>query len=547
MRGNSHISGKSKARKNALRGGALVAAAAMVVAAVETGSAMAGEDKGGDAQISAAQAAGLGAKEKLVKKSVIKDADGTTHTRYDRTYAGMPVVGGDLIVHRAPSGKVTTTKATDRRIAVKSVNAADDATQGADATALTAAKSEKVTGAKAGKSTRIVWAAEGTPRLALRTVVHGTQKDGTPSELHVITDAKSGKKLASLEENRGIVPASQAQKAAAAQQKAAAEEGTGASQYSGDVKLSTTKDGDGYTLTDGDRGKGQTTDLNNKEDDTGKGEPFTDADNKWGGKRQTAAVDAHYGAAETWDYYKKTHKRNGIKDDGKGALSRVHYGKGYVNAFWDDASFAMTYGDGEGDKKPLTSLDVAAHEMSHGVTSATANLNYEGESGGLNEATSDIFATDVEFFAKNKKDAGDYLIGEQIDINGDGTPLRYMDKPSKDKQSLDYWSADAGNVDVHYSSGIANHFFYLLSEGSGKKKIGDVEYDSPTKDGSKVKGIGRDKAAKIWYKALTAYMTSTTDYKDARKATLKAADDLYGKDSTESKAVAAAWTGVNVK
>ena len=185
--------------------------------------------------------------------------------------------------------------------------------------------------------------------------------------------------------------------------------------------------------------------------------------------------------------------------------------------------------------------------MSHGVTSATGNMEYSGESGGLNEATSDIFGTAVEFNAKNSEDVGDYLIGEKIDINGDGTPLRYMDKPSKDGGSLDNWSADAGNVDVHYSSGIANHFFYLLSEGSGAKEINGVELQlarPPTAPRSP--GIGRDKAEKIWYKALTTYFTSTTDYKAAREGTLTAATDLYGANSTEYKAVAAAWAGVNV-
>jgi Zn-dependent metalloprotease len=207
----------------------------------------------------------------------------------------------------------------------------------------------------------------------------------------------------------------------------------------------------------------------------------------------------------------------------------------------------MTYGDGEGDKKPLTSIDVAGHEMSHGVTAATAGLIYSGESGGLNEATSDIFGTAVEFHANNPKDVGDYLIGEKIDINGDGSPLRYMDKPSKDGASLDNWKAGAGDVDVHYSSGIANHFFYLLSEGSGKKEINGVSYDSPTADGQPAAGIGRDKAEKIWFKALTSYFTTNTDYAGARKGTLSAASDLYGADSAEYKAVDRAWAAVNVK
>jgi Zn-dependent metalloprotease len=184
--------------------------------------------------------------------------------------------------------------------------------------------------------------------------------------------------------------------------------------------------------------------------------------------------------------------------------------------------------------------------MSHGVTANTAGLNYSGESGGLNEATSDIFGTGVEFYAANSSDVGDYLIGEKININGDGTPLRYMDQPSKDGGSANYWSSSVGNLDVHYSSGVANHFFYLLSEGSGAKTINGVSYNSPTYNGSTVTGIGRAAALQIWYKALTTYFTSTTNYKSARTGTLSAAAALYGSGSTQYNAVAAAWTAVNV-
>ena len=286
---------------------------------------------------------------------------------------------------------------------------------------------------------------------------------------------------------------------------------------------------------------------------SGAGTLFTDADDVWGTGSassdpgdQTAAVDAAYGAQVTWDFFKNAFGRSGIRNDGQAAYSRVHYGSNYVNAFWQDSCFCMTYGDGSGNTHPLTSVDVAGHEMSHGVTSHTAGLRYSGESGGLNEATSDIFGTGVEFAANNSADAGDYLIGERIDINGDGSPLRHMDKPSKDGDSADAWSPSVGGMDVHYSSGVANHFFFLLAEGSGKKTINGVEYDSPTSDGSTVTGVGRDKALQIWYKALTTYMTSTTNYAAARQATLKAATDLYGADSTEYAAVGAAWSAVNV-
>ncbi|MEU0041312.1 M4 family metallopeptidase, partial [Streptomyces sp. NPDC006333] len=283
---------------------------------------------------------------------------------------------------------------------------------------------------------------------------------------------------------------------------------------------------------------------------SGTGTLFSQTSDTWGNgtisNAATAGADAHYGAAETWDFYKNTFNRSGIKNNGVGAYSRVHYGNAYVNAFWDDSCFCMTYGDGSGNADPLTALDVAGHEMSHGVTSNTAGLNYTGESGGLNEATSDIFGTGVEFYANNTSDPGDYLIGEKIDINGDGTPLRYMDKPSKDGGSADNWSSSVGGLDVHYSSGVANHFFYLLSEGSGAKVINGVSYNSPTADGLPVTGIGRDKALQIWYRALTTKFTSTTNYAAARTGTLAAAGELYGTTSAEYTAVQNAWAAVKV-
>ncbi|MER7184069.1 M4 family metallopeptidase, partial [Streptomyces hyaluromycini] len=376
-------------------------------------------------------------------------------------------------------------------------------------------------------------AGHGTPVLAYETIVGGFQDDGTPNQLHVITDAATGKKLF---EYQGIENAT----------------GTGKTLYSGTVSLTTTLSGSTYSLTDASRGSHKTYNLKHTTS-SGTGTLFTNTTNTWGTGAAsssttdvTAAADAAYGAQETWDFYKNTFGRSGIKNDGVGAYSRVHYGSSYVNAFWDDSCFCMTYGDGSSNTHPLTSLDVAGHEMSHGVTANTAGLNYSGESGGLNEATSDIFGTGVEFYANNASDPGDYLIGEKIDINGDGSPLRYMDQPSKDGGSANYWSSSVGNLDVHYSSGVANHFFYLLSEGSGAKTINGVSYNSPTYSGSTVTGIGRDKALQIWYKALTTYFTSTTNYKSARTGTLSAAAALYGSGSTEYNAVAAAWTAVNV-
>ncbi|MFD0263298.1 M4 family metallopeptidase [Kitasatospora indigofera] len=487
-----------------------------------------------------AKALTLGGQEQLVAKDAVVDADGARHLRYERTLGGLPVLGGDLIVHQRADGSVTSVdKAVEGQLSLPSLTpalSADKATaQAAGAVAATvgvaADKDEqplKEVG-RAGSAKLVVWAASGSPRLAYQTVVEGLRADGTPSRQTLVTDAASGEVLATHED---IQTAS----------------GTGKGVFVGSVPLTTTLSGSTYQLKDATRGGQYTTDLKHKT--SGTGTLYTDADNAWGdgtvSNGQSAAVDAQYGVAATWDYYKNTFGRNGIKNNGVGAYSRVHYGNNYVNAFWDDSCFCMTYGDGASNTHPLTALDVAGHEMSHGVTAATAGLNYSGESGGLNEATSDIFGTMVEWYANLPSDVPDYLIGEKININGNGTPLRYMDKPSKDGGSADYWSSTVGNKDVHYSSGVANHFFYLLSEGSGAKTINGVSYNSPTSNGSTLTGIGRTKAAAIWYRALTVYMTSTTNYKAARTATLKAATDLYGASSTEYNAVAAAWSGVNV-
>ncbi|WP_019074454.1 M4 family metallopeptidase [Streptomyces hokutonensis] len=489
------------------------------------------KEKQADAAETATQI-GLGTKEKLVVKDVVKDVDGTVHTRYERTYAGLPVLGGDLVVHTSPAGKTEgVTKAHSAAIKVATVTPKITVAK-AEKQALTAAKAAGSDKTAADGARKVVWAGGATPVLAYETIVGGLQDDGTPNQLHVITDAVTGKKLF---EYQGIENAT----------------GTGKTLYSGTVSLTTTLSGTTYSLTDASRGSHKTYNL--KHGTSGTGTLFTNTTNTWGTGAAsssttdvTAAADAAYGAQETWDFYKDTFGRSGIKNNGVGAYSRVHYGSSYVNAFWDDSCFCMTYGDGSGNTHPLTSLDVAGHEMSHGVTANTAGLNYSGESGGLNEATSDIFGTGVEFYANNSSDVGDYLIGEKIDINGDGSPLRYMDQPSKDGGSANYWSSSVGNLDVHYSSGVANHFFYLLSEGSGAKTINGVSYNSPTSNGSTVTGIGRAKALQIWYKALTTYFTSTTKYAGARTGTLSAAAALYGSGSTEYNAVAAAWSAVNV-
>ncbi|MYW65550.1 peptidase M4 family protein [Streptomyces sp. SID8379] len=477
-------------------------------------------------------------------RDVIVDKDGTQHVRYDRSYRHLPVLGGDLVVHLAPDGAYESAdRAVRGTLAVPTTTPEVSAPRAADlaADALREATPGTVLRGLRARPELVVDALHGAPRLAWRTNAAGKDSLGNPVGRTVLTDARTGRRIDAWD---SIETAA----------------GDGASLYSGTVPLRTTQSGSAYQLKDATRGGTYTGDAQNKTDlcilgiclSRAPATLFTDADNHWGtgatADRASAAVDAQYGTDQTWDYYQQVHHRNGIAGDGKGSYNRVHYGNKYNNAFWDDSCFCMTYGDGDGTTfGPLVALDVAGHEMSHGVTSKTAALTYSGEPGGLNEATSDIFGTLVEFHAANASDPGDWLIGEKIVKPGFGkAALRFMDRPSKDGNSADCWSSSVGNLDVHYSSGIANHFAYLLAEGSGPKVIGGVQHNGTTCDNSTVAGIGKDKLGAIWYRALTVYMTSSTKYAGARTATLSAAKDLYGAGGTEYAAVAAAWAAVSV-
>jgi zinc metalloprotease ZmpA len=244
----------------------------------------------------------------------------------------------------------------------------------------------------------------------------------------------------------------------------------------------------------------------------------------------------HYGTALAIDYFKNVHGRKDIVNSDKELHNRVYHGYRSNNAYWNNDCFCMIYGDGDGKRYgSFVSLDIVGHELTHGVTGSTAKLTYWGESGCLNEATSDIFGSSIEFYANNEKDSGDYLIGEKIALKPQYF-LRNMSEPGADGQSIDHYSLYTKDMILHYGSGIANNFFYLLAE-SGTNKT----------SGLTVAGIGRMKAEKIWYRALTIYMTSGTTFADARIACLKAAGDLYGEGSIEQNAVAASWTAVGVE
>jgi thermolysin len=209
----------------------------------------------------------------------------------------------------------------------------------------------------------------------------------------------------------------------------------------------------------------------------------------------------------------------------------------------------MFYGDGDGVSfSPLVTLDICGHEMTHGITSRTANLTYANESGALNESWSDVFGAMVELYAEGTETTQTWWIGEDANTPSTaGDALRYMDRPH---QALNYGYTTNDDPDhyterytgtgdgggVHINSGIPNHVFYLLAKGGTHAHIA----------GTPVVGIGADKAAKIWYKALTTYMTSSTNFAGAKTATINAANALYGAGSVESVSVAQAWSACGI-
>jgi Zn-dependent metalloprotease len=316
--------------------------------------------------------------------------------------------------------------------------------------------------------------------------------------------------------------------------------GTGHSLYQGRVTLEAMRLTNGnYTLVDGLRSNSLTLDMNNSE--TGVGALFIDGDNVWGNglptHRQSAAVDVHFGTQAVWDYYLRTFGRRSVDGNGLQLISRVHYGNRYNNAFWNGATKIVSYGDGDGVRSgQYVSLDTIGHELTHGVTQFSADLIYDGESGALNESFSDIFGTAVEFYAGRSPN---YLMAEdRYTPNIPGDAVRDMSNPPRFDQPDHYdnrYTGTLNNGGVHINSGIQNKAFYLVAEGG-----------THPRSGVRVEGVGRAAAERIFYRALTLKLTQSATFGDARRATLEAAEDLYGPASREFWAVKKAWDAVGV-
>jgi hypothetical protein len=311
-------------------------------------------------------------------------------------------------------------------------------------------------------------------------------------------------------------------------------------------------------LLDGTRGNGIQT-YNSARTATYPTTNFTDADNNWTAteynntNKDNGALDAHWGAEMTYDYWSAVHGRNSYDNAGAKIKSYVHYNliaAGYSsnnNAFWNGS--VMTYGDGSGTGgfDILTSMDVAGHEIGHAVCTYTANLAYQKESGAMNEAFSDIWGACIEYRAAPTKST--WLIGEDIERRSGHLALRSMSDPNSEGQPDTYGGTNWVNVSctptssndycgVHTNSGVLNHWFYILSVGkSGTNDLGNA-YN--------VTGITIEKAAKIAYRLESVYLTANSTYANARTSGIQSAIDLYGAGSAEVIATTNAFYAVGV-
>jgi Zn-dependent metalloprotease len=437
---------------------------------------------------------------------VISTKDGLQYVPYDRSYKGLPVLGGDFVVVTKADGQVAaTTVAQDETINVSTTPSITEAQ--AEQTA-----ASKLAGTVDGVESTdlVVDATEETPKLAYETVVTG-HRGAIPSRLHVITDATTGAVLSTQDE---VVDGN----------------GTGWINGPNPLAINTSGSGSSFSMTDATRPGISCRNYTSKA-------VLTGTDDNWGDGNgtniETGCADALFSVQREWDMLKNWYGRSGI--NGSGGGFPLYVGLNDENAFWDGSS--VTIGHNTAGQW-ISSLDVVGHEFGHAIDSNTPG----GQSAnGVSEATGDIFGALTEAYANESVayDAPDYTVGEKINLVGSG-PIRYMYQPSLVGDPNCY-SSSIPSAETHAAAGPLNHWFYLLAEGSapaGKPA-------SPTCNGTAVTGLGIQNAGKIFYNAMLS-KTSGMTYLKYRTATLTAAKNLFPANCSAFNTVKAAWDAVSV-
>lgn len=442
------------------------------------------------------------------------DELGITHARFSQKQDKVPVWGADLMVHFDQEGALVQVNGRILPLATPSLAPVLSADQARIAAALDARSLRPEVDSSAFVTrvpTLVVYPLSPTEgRFAWRVE---TELDSVapPLDLESLVDAVDGSILHHDDQIETL-------------------EGSGIGVFGDRRTLTISQKRGAYYLEDPTRGSQKTYSDGGRTRLPGTEVHSKDPDH-WdeSGDGAGAAVDAHANVALAWDYFLTTHKRAGWDGKGTGIRATVHYGQDYDNAFCDGQHLAFGDGDGNVLSPTAGALDVVAHEFTHGITFATARLTYQGQSGALNEAISDLFGCFISQANGRKRD---WQMGETIyhpsGANGRKQAMRDLADPHATNSPADmseYQDTTDDQGGVHFNSTIVSHAGYLMSEG-----------------GSFGAGMGPMRTAKIWYRALTHYLTENATFRDAADATLSAARDLgYGEDI-----VKAAWTEVGV-
>ncbi|WLR60972.1 M4 family metallopeptidase [Guptibacillus hwajinpoensis] len=463
----------------------------------------------------------------LKKNNSAKDELGMTHVRFNQTKNGVPVEGAEIIVHYNVDNEITVVNGAYNKdieaskLDTKPTLSAEEALKVAKSSTHAPSTLDQVP-----TSELVVYPFEGKNHLTYKVNVNFLGDE--PGNWYVFVDATSGKVV---DQYNAIMDAGHFK----------TQTGTGTGVLGDHRLLHVTKskgEKEGTVFQLADYSHEGLDGIITYDYSKNYLELFSNKSAAFKSEFAEPAVDAHYNSEQVYDYYLSEHGRNSLDDDGMPIQSVVHYGDNYNNAFWNGTY--MVYGDGDGEFFiPLAaSLDVAAHEMTHGVTSNSANLIYRFQSGALNESFSDIFGALI--------DDSDWEIGEDIMAPAavaDGrTSLRSLSNPSKYPVGAAYVAygngegmypshmdefydlpANLDNGGVHINSSIINHAAYLTAQD-----------------------IGREKLGQIYYRALTQYLTANSDFSDARQAIVQSAIDLYGEGSAEVVAAAGGFDSVGI-
>ncbi|GAA1190535.1 M20/M25/M40 family metallo-hydrolase [Kitasatospora gansuensis] len=458
-----------------------------------------------------AAAAGLdalakGPGESYERHAVTPWLGGLYSVAYERTYRGLPVVGGDAVVLADGQGRI------------RSVQSASTGAVGVPTTPkVTAATAEQtaraqlptVDGVQAARL--VVRVKGGRSKLAWETVLTG-RTASAPSTLHVFVDARSGEVLDSYDDVHA---------------------GTINSKWNGTQTINTTASGSTYSLRDPGRPGLSCADYSS-------GSVFSKSSDSWGNgsatSKETGCADVMFAAQKEWDMLRDWLGRNG--HNGNGGSWPVKVGLNDVNAYWDGSSISIGHNNAN---EWIAAIDVVGHEFGHGIDQYTPGGAASNEAG-LGEATGDIMGALTEAYANESApyDAPDYTVGEMINLVGNG-PIRVMYNPSQVGGNPNCYSSSIPNTEEHAAAGPLNHWFYLLAEGSNP---GGGKPTSPTCNSSSVTGLGIQNAGKIFYGGMLL-KTSGMTYKKYRTATLTAAKNLDPSCGYFTRAKAA-WDAVSV-